>query len=64
MVTIIHNDPGGAKDLVAAAIAVLDNFEDDMVRLPGIMPHGNSFVPVGVKWLAKLLHHFDAVALE
>ena len=64
MAQIIHNDLGRTKDLIAAAVAALGDFEDDLIGLAWVMPHGNRLVPVGIEGPTQVLDGLDAVAVE
>ena len=64
MAQIIHNDLGRTKHFVAAAVAALGDFEDDVIGLAWVVPHGNRLVPVGIEGLADILDGLDAVAVE
>ena len=64
MAQIIHNDLGWTKDLIAAAVATLSDFEDDLIGLAWVVPHGNSLVPVGIEGPTHVLDGLDAVAVE
>jgi hypothetical protein len=61
---IIYNDLGWTKDLIAAAVATLKNFEDDLIGLAWVVPYGNSFVPVGIEGSPHVFDCLDAVAVE
>jgi hypothetical protein len=39
MAQIVHNDLGRTKQFVAVAIAMLDDFKDDITALAAVMPH-------------------------
>jgi hypothetical protein len=39
MAQIVHNDLGRTKHSVAVAVAMLDDFEDDMIGLAKVIPH-------------------------
>jgi hypothetical protein len=43
---------------------MLDDFEDDMIRPAGVMPHGNCLVPVWIEGLTHGLDSLDAMAAE
>ena len=64
MAQVIHNDLRWAKDMVAAAIAALGNFKDDLIRLATIVPQRNRLMPVRIEGPPNVLDGFDAVALE
>ena len=64
MAQIIHKDLGRTKHFVAAAVATLDDFEDDMIGLAGVVPHRNGLVPVGIKEPTNVLDCLDAVGVE
>jgi hypothetical protein len=36
---IVHNDLGRTKHFVAVAVAMLDDFKDDMIALAAVAPH-------------------------
>jgi hypothetical protein len=61
---IIHNDLGRTKHFVAATVTTLDNFEDDMIRLAGVVSYRHGLLPVRVERLACSLDGFDAMAVE
>jgi hypothetical protein len=61
---IVHNDLGWAKHFVSAAVTALDDFEDDVIGLPRIVPYSDSLVPVRVERQAQCRDGLDAVALE
>jgi hypothetical protein len=61
---IIHNDLGRTKHFVAAAVATLDDFEDDMIGLAAVVPQRNGFVPVRIEGPTNVLDGPNAVALE
>ena len=46
------------------ALATLKNFEDDLIGLAWVVPHGNSLVSVGIKGPTDILDGLDAVAVE
>jgi flavin-dependent dehydrogenase len=46
------------------AIAALDYFEDDMIWLVWLVPHGNRLVSVGIEGKADGLDFINPVALE
>ena len=64
MAQIIHNDLGRTKNFVAATVATLSNFEDDLIGLAAVMPHGNGLMPVGIEGPPNVLDNRDAVVLE
>ena len=51
MAQIIHDDFGRTKHFVAAAVATLDDFENDLIGLAGFVPQRNGLVPVGIEGL-------------
>ena len=61
---IIHNDLGWTKDLIAAAVATLSNFEDDLIGLAGVVSYRNGLVPVRIEGPTYVLDGLDAVAEE
>jgi hypothetical protein len=61
---IIYNDLGWTKNLIAATVATLNNFEDDLVGLVWVVPHGNSLVPKGIEGPPHVLDGLDAVMVE
>jgi hypothetical protein len=61
---IIYNDLGWTKDLIAAAVATLNNFEEDLIGLAWVIPHGNSLVPVGIEGPPHVFDGLDAVTVE
>jgi len=61
---IIHNHLGWTKYFGAVAVTPLDDFADNLIRLAGVVPHGHSFVPVGIKWPTDVLDNHDPVVLE
>ena len=64
MAQIIDNHFGRAKQLVSAPITALDDFHHAMIRLDGIAPQGNGFVPMRIESTANILDGLDAVAAE
>jgi len=64
MAQIIHNYLGGTKDPVAAAVAALGDFQDDLIGLGGIVAHGNRRMPMGIEWTANSGHRLNAVLEE
>jgi hypothetical protein len=64
MAQIIHNDLGRTKDLIAARVATLSHFEDDLIELAWVVPHENSLVPVGIEGPPHVLDGLDTVVQE
>jgi hypothetical protein len=64
IVQIIYNDLGWTKDLIAEAVAMLNNFEDDLIGLAWVVPHGNSLMPVGIEGPPHVLDSLNAVTVE
>ena len=64
MAQIVHNDLGWTKDLIAATITTLSHFENDLIGLAWVVPHGNGLVPVRIEGPTHVLDGLDAVAVE
>ena len=64
MAQIIHNHLGGTKDPVAAAVAALGDFQNDLIGLTCIMAHGNRRMPVGIERTTNGGHRLNAVLEE
>jgi len=64
MAQVVHNDLGRTKDLIAAPVATLGDFEDDMIGLAGVVPHKDGIVPVGIERPPHVFDGLDAVAVE
>ena len=61
---IVHNDLGHAKNLVAAAVTTLGDFEDALIGLREIVPHKDSLLPVRIEGLPRVVCGLYAVAVE
>ena len=64
MAQIIYNNLGWTKHLIAAAVAALSNFEDDLIGLARVMPHRNGLVPVRIEGATQVLYGLDSVTVE
>jgi hypothetical protein len=61
---IIHKDLGRTKHFVTAAVAMLDDFEDDMIGLAAVLPRCNGLVQMRIEGATSVLCGIDAVAVE
>jgi len=50
--------------MIATAVATAGDFQNDLIGLAGVMPDGNSLVPVGIKGPTNILDGLNAMAVE
>ena len=60
----VHNDLGRTKHFVAAAVAMLQDFEYDMIGLAAVLPHGNCLMPVRIERLTNVFDGLDPMTVE
>jgi hypothetical protein len=64
MVRTIHYDPGRTKQLIAATVTTLGDFEDGLIRLEWVIPNGNRLVPVRIERHTNVSFGLNAVMVE
>jgi hypothetical protein len=64
MVRTIHYDPGRTKQLIAATVTTLGDFDDRLIRLKRVMSNGNRLVPVRIERHTNVSFRLDAVMVE